>query len=119
MRHLPSLESPLNRFKDGTSLRIDVQGVTFFTRGTGIRDLAQVRYLKEMRRGNGGDEQRSYWIATVQYAYVAPAKDPRKRQWNPLGLRIVEFRAEAEVVSAQEVRKGGDTVPLRTTGAGR
>lgn len=92
-------DSPLNKHKDGTTVRADVQGVTFFTRANGIRDLAQVRYVKAVRRGNGPAEQRSHWTATIQYAYVAPAKDPRRRQWNPLGLRIVDFRAEAEAVS--------------------
>ena len=80
-------------------MRADVQGVTFFTRANGIRDLAQVRYVKAVRRGNGAAEQRSHWTATIQYAHVAPAKDPKRRQWNPLGLRIVDFRAEAEAVS--------------------
>lgn len=92
-------ESPLNKHKDGTTVRAEVQGVTFFTRANEVRDLAQVRYVKAVRRGNGADEQRSHWTATIQYAYVAPAKDPRRRQWNPLGLRITDFRAEAEAVS--------------------
>jgi type IV secretion system protein VirB8 len=103
-------ESPLNRYKDGTTVRVDVQGVTFFARANGIRDLAQVRYLKGIRRGNGADEQRSYWTATIQYAYVAPAKDPRRRQWNPLGMRIVEFRAEAEAVDEASASKSLDEV---------
>jgi type IV secretion system protein VirB8 len=92
-------DSPLNKYKDGTTVHADVQGVTFFTRANRVRDLAQVRYVKALRRGNGAAEQRSYWVATIQYAYVAPAKDPRRRQWNPLGLRIIDFRAEAEAVS--------------------
>ena len=92
-------ESPLNKHKDGTTVDAEVQGVTFFTRANGVSDLAQVRYVKATRRGNGANAQRSHWTATIQYAYVAPAKDPRRRQWNPLGLRIVDFRAEAEAVS--------------------
>jgi type IV secretion system protein VirB8 len=92
-------ESPLNKHKDGTTVRAEVQGVTFFTRANEVQDLAQVRYVKAVRRGNGADEQRSHWTATIQYAYVSPAKDPRRRQWNPLGLRITDFRAQAEAVS--------------------
>ena len=108
--------SPLNQYKDGTTVRAEVQGVTFFTRGNGIRDLVQVRYIKGIRRGNAADEQRSHWAATIQYAYVAPAKDPRKRQWNPLGLRIVEFRAEAEAGSAAPTSTATDEVALESTG---
>jgi type IV secretion system protein VirB8 len=95
-------DSPLNKHKDGTSVRADVQGVTFFKRANGVQDLAQVRYVKAVRRGNGADERRSHWTATIQYAYVAPSKDPKRRQWNPLGLRIIDFRPEAEAVSDDE-----------------
>lgn len=88
--------SPLNVYKDGSIVRANVQSVTFFTRSSGLSDLAQVRFAKSLRRGNGADEQRTYWIATIQYAYAKPASDPSVRRWNPLGLRIVEYRAEAE-----------------------
>ena len=59
-------ESPLNRHKDGSSVRVQVSSITFFKRGSGTEDLAQVRYVKALRTGNG-NEQRSYWISTVQY----------------------------------------------------
>lgn len=108
--------SPLNVYKDGSTVRAEVQGVTFFTRGNGIRDLAQVRYTKGMRRGNGSDEQRSYWTATIQYAYGAPAKDARHRQWNPLGLRIVEFRTEADAVSDRSVPRVDSVTALEPAG---
>lgn len=88
--------SPLNVYKDGSTMRTDVQSVTFFRRSSGLSDLAQVRFAKSLRRGNDADEQRTYWIATIQYAYAKPASDPRVRRWNPLGLRILEYRAEAE-----------------------
>jgi type IV secretion system protein VirB8 len=109
--------SPLNVYKDGTSVRVEVQGVTFFTRANGIGDLGQVRYLKAMRRANGAEELRSQWIATIQYAYVAPATDPRRRLRNPLGLRIVEFRAEAEAMPEREPT-AGRTTPMEPPGGG-
>jgi type IV secretion system protein VirB8 len=109
--------SPLNTYKDGTTVRTAVQGVTFFTRASGIRDLAQVRYLKAVQRGNGAAEQRSYWTATIQYAYVAPAKDPKKRQWNPFGLRIVDFRAEAEAVDPSSAAKSIEPVEQNDFGS--
>jgi type IV secretion system protein VirB8 len=96
--------SPLNLYRDGTSVRAEVESVSFFTRATGITDLAQVRYLKAARQGDGASEQFTHWIATVQYAYVAPASDPRLRRWNPLGLRIVEFKAEPEVAEGAGTR---------------
>jgi type IV secretion system protein VirB8 len=94
--------SPLNLYKDGsTTIRVQVQSVSFFERGNGVADLAQIRYLKAKRQGTGA-EQLTYWIATIQYAYGAPSKEVRTRRWNPLGFKIVEFNAEPEVGTAPQ-----------------
>ena len=89
--------SPLNLYKDGTTVRAQVTSVSFFTRSSGVGDLAQVRYLKAKRPAGGAEEQLSYWIATVQYSFTEAAKDPQTRRWNPLGFKIVEFRPEPEI----------------------
>jgi type IV secretion system protein VirB8 len=91
--------SPLNVYKDGSTVRVQVESVSFFTRGSGLSDLAQVRYLKALRQGGGSDEKYSHWVATIQYAYAAPAKDPKTRRWNPLGFKVVDFKPEPEVLS--------------------
>lgn len=91
-------ESPLNRYKDGTTVSAEVISISFFTRGSGVSDLAQVRYAKVAHPAGGSAAQRSYWIATIQYAYTKPASDARTREWNPLGFKVVEFRAEPEVL---------------------
>ncbi len=88
--------SPLNVHKDGSTVRVQVRSVSFFTRASGLADLAQVRYLKALRAGPGADEKFTYWVATVQYAYTEAAKDPRTRRWNPLGFKVLEFNSEAE-----------------------
>ena len=90
--------SPLNRYKDGTTVRAQVSAVSFFQRGNGISDLAQVRYLKGQRTGNGAEEQLTHWIATIQYVYAEPSADPKVRRWNPLGFKIVDFKSEPEVL---------------------
>src|SRR5208282_2181195 len=69
--------SPLNLHKDGSSVRVQVNAVSFFTRASGLSDLAQVRYLKALRQGSGAEESFTHWVATIQYAYGEPAKDPR------------------------------------------
>lgn len=94
--------SPLNVHKDGSSVRAQVESVSFFRRAAGNSDIAQVRYLKAERQGSGAQEQFTHWIATIQYAYTAPSKDPRVRRWNPLGFKIVELTAEPEVVPNSE-----------------
>jgi type IV secretion system protein VirB8 len=90
--------SPLNLHKDGSSVRVQVNAVSFFTRATGLSDLAQVRYLKAARQGAGSDESFTHWVATIQYAYGEAAKDPKTRRWNPLGFKIIDFRTEPEVL---------------------
>ena len=51
-----------------------------------------------MRQGGGTDEKYTHWVATIQYAYADPAKDPKTRRWNPLGFKIVEFKSEPEAL---------------------
>jgi type IV secretion system protein VirB8 len=93
---LTNPDSPLNRYKDGSTLRVDVQSLSFFERGSGLNDLAQIRYTQHRRNPDGGEVSTTAWIATLQYAYVTPSADPNLRRWNPLGFRIVEFRPERE-----------------------
>lgn len=90
--------SPLNVNKDGSTIRAQVVSVSFFKRANGVGDLAQVRYLKARRPSDGVNETVTHWIATIQYVYGDPPKDPRVRRWNPLGFKIVEFKPEAEVL---------------------
>jgi len=99
--------SPLNVHKDGSTVRVEVQAVSFFQRGSGITDLAQVRYLKAQRQAGGADERVTHWIATVQYAFTAPSQDARLRRWNPLGFKVLELNTEPEVPEQVATGKGG------------
>jgi type IV secretion system protein VirB8 len=89
--------SPLNLYRDGTTIRAQVTSVSFFTRADGVTDLAQVRYFKAKRQAGSAEEARTYWIASIRYAYGSPSTDPRIRRWNPLGFKIVDFVPEPEV----------------------
>lgn len=91
--------SPLNTYKDGTVVRAEVTSVSFFKRGNGVGDLAQVRYVKARRSAGAPTDAVTHWIATLQYAYTDPSKDTRVRAWNPLGFKIVDFRPEPEVLN--------------------
>jgi len=99
--------SPLNVHKDGSTVRVQVEAVSFFQRASGVTDLAQVRYLKAERQGNGATERMTHWIATIQYAYSAPSKDPRVRRWNPLGFKVVELTSEPEASAQPAVTSAG------------
>jgi type IV secretion system protein VirB8 len=91
-------ESPLNKFKDGTTVRVSVQSVSFFERASGRTDLAQVRFIKVTRTADTGPEVLTHWIATVHYAYGKSPGDVRARQWNPLGFRIIDMQTEPELI---------------------
>ena len=103
-------ESPLNKFKDGTTVHITIQSVSFFERANGRTDLAQVRFVKATRAGGTGPEVLSHWIATVHYAYGKSPSDIKTRQWNPLGFRILDIQTEPELV---EPSTANVTVGLR------
>jgi type IV secretion system protein VirB8 len=92
-------DSPLNRYKDGTTVRIEIQSISFFERGSGATDLAQVRYTRLTEPGGTGATTTSHQLATLQFAYGKPAADAAIRRWNPLGFRIQSFRSEPEVVT--------------------
>jgi type IV secretion system protein VirB8 len=107
--------SPLNLYRDGSTVRAQVSSISFFERGNGVSDLAQARYTKAKRAAGGTDEQVTHWIATIQYTYGEPSKDPKVRRWNPLGFKVVEFKSEPEVLAepsavvASEPGAGGRT----------
>jgi len=92
-------ESPLNIYKDGTTIQARVISVSFFTRADGVADLAQVRYIKAKRQAGSAEEQRTHWIATIRYAFAKPSTEPATRRWNPLGFKVVDFRPEPEALA--------------------
>jgi type IV secretion system protein VirB8 len=91
-------QSPLVLYKDGTTVRSQLQSISFIKRADGSQDLAQARFLTATRQGGSGAETMRHWIATIQYDYVAPSKDEQLRALNPLGFRILEYRREPEVL---------------------
>src|SRR6185312_13503147 len=107
--------SPLNRYKDGTTVSAEVISISFFTRASGVSDLAQVRFAKVVHPAGGSAAQRSYWIATIRYAYTKPSSDLKSREWNPLGFRVVDFRADPEVLPDG----GSQNSPSAAAAAGR
>jgi type IV secretion system protein VirB8 len=99
-------DSPLNRYKDGTTVRVQVQSVTFLSRADGRKDLAQVRFLTGKRTGGSGAEVLNHWIATMEYHYQPPSLDDRQRAMNPMGFRVTEYRREPEVIEPATVANG-------------
>jgi type IV secretion system protein VirB8 len=89
--------SPLNVHRDGSRIWAQGQSVSFFKRASGLSDLAQVRYLKSELQSAGSQARITRWIATIQYTYAAPSREPRLRRWNPLGFKVLDLSSEPEV----------------------
>jgi type IV secretion system protein VirB8 len=89
-------DSPLNLNADGSTVRVQVNAVSFLSPASGRDDLAQVRFLTA-RSAGGGTEQVTQYVATLQYAYGPASSDDRQRAFNPLGFKVLEYRKEPEV----------------------
>ena len=79
--------------------------MSFFERASGVEDLAQVRYARSRRTSASANDQVSHWIATIQYVYGDPPKDPSVRRWNPLGFKILQFRSEPETLPPEAAER--------------
>ena len=103
-------ESPLVKFRDGSTVRSQVKAISFLKRADGSQDLAQVRFLTALKQGGSGTEAIQHWIATIEYSYGAPSKDEHLRALNPLGFKILEYRREPEIAP--------DTAPTPSAATG-
>ncbi|MGH8290546.1 MAG: virB8 family protein [Steroidobacteraceae bacterium] len=92
--------SPLNAHKDGSTVTVSVEDVSFFKRASGIQNLVQVRYLTSLREGSGAAGAERHWIATIEYAYGKPSSSAKERLLNPLGFKVVSLTREPEVLSS-------------------
>jgi type IV secretion system protein VirB8 len=90
-------QSPLNVYKDGTTVRVQIRSISFLKLESGRENVAQVRFTRYTRPGGTGPEQASSWISTIEFAYAPPSKDEQLRALNPLGFRVLEYRREPEV----------------------
>lgn len=95
--------SPLNLHKDGSTDTIRIESVSFLKSASRTSGLAQVRYARIERQGDGAPGHISHWIASIGYRYDKPPDDPRTRGWNPLGFEVLDLGVEPEVfATAQE-----------------
>jgi type IV secretion system protein VirB8 len=94
-------QSPLVLYKDGTTVTVHIKGITFLKPESGTNDMAQVRYTTETRHGGNGAPIVSHWLSTIKYAYGAPSKNDKIRGMNPMGLKILSYNKEPEVIADQ------------------
>lgn len=89
--------SPLNVHKDGSTETVRIESVSFFKRESGDTELAQVRYARLERQGEGAPGRITHWIASIQYRYGKAPDDPQTRSWNPVGFEVLHLGIEPEV----------------------
>lgn len=94
--------SPLNVHRDGSTETVRVESVSFFNHASSASDLAQVRYARIARQGDGAPGRISHWIASIEYRYGKPPDDPRTRGWNPLGFEVLDLGIEPEVLGTAQ-----------------
>ena len=99
-----SPQSPINLYKDGTTIRVQIRSISFLSLGSG-KEVAQVRFTKFARPGGTGDDQATHWVSTIDFAYSKPSSDEKLRSLNPLGFKVVEYQREPEVAT-QTAPKG-------------
>jgi len=100
-------DSPLNRYRDGTTLTVKVHAITFLHHDPQDVGLVQVRFSTVLHPAGGGAERQSQWIATIAYRYEGVPADSVDREANPLGLRIREYQKEPEVATALDAVGAG------------
>ena len=98
--------SPLNVHKDGSTDTVRIESVSFFKRASGLSNLAQVRYARIERQGEGAPGQITHWIASIEYRYGKPPDDGRARSWNPLGFEVLDLGIEPEVAGTSQDPSG-------------
>jgi type IV secretion system protein VirB8 len=83
-------ESPQNLLGKAAVARIQVKAISLIN-----RHVVQVRYLRDVRRGE--EHKVTHWVATLTYAYVNAPTSVNDRLVNPLGFLVSEYRADPEV----------------------
>jgi type IV secretion system protein VirB8 len=96
-------ESPLVLYKDGTTITVHIKGITFLEPDSGARDTAQIRFTTEKRPGGNAAPQVTHWLSTIKYGYGEPSKNDKIRGLNPMGLRILTYHKEPEVIAEQPI----------------
>lgn len=82
-------ESPQNLLGRGAVARVQVKAISLLG-----RNIVQVRFLRDTRRGE--EHKLSHWVATLTYAYVNAPTSSNDRLVNPLGFLVSEYRADPE-----------------------
>lgn len=88
--------SPLYLLKKDKKVMVRVVSVTF------VGDVAQVRFIKYVKNSNGTmapEYKPANFVATIAYDYLKKIRTEQQRLINPLGFRVISYRADPENVA--------------------
>lgn len=88
--------SPQNIYGSDAYIAIQITNITFIA-----EDTAQVRFIREVERGNLPDRAVSA-IATITYRVTGEPTGEEAIISNPLGYRVTSYRSDASVISNAE-----------------
>jgi type IV secretory pathway component VirB8 len=92
--------SPLNIHRDGSSVGVRIQAVSFLGRARGGGHLAQVRFERITRQPGGTVRSRRQWIATLGYRFTGAPARAAARRWNPLGFEVTALELERDALGS-------------------
>ena len=99
--------SPLNVHRDGSTVSVRIEAVSFLGRTAGGARLAQVRFERIERQADGTRKGSGQWIATLTYRFTAAPASAAARRWNPLGFEVTALELEREVLGRHSGARSG------------
>lgn len=94
--YMLSDQSPVKVLSNKMKMLVKVNGITFLDDG-----MAQIRFTKMIAEPDGKAAAGyipTKWIATVKFDFSKKVKTEEQRLLNPLGLNVISYRVDAEVI---------------------
>ncbi len=94
--YMMSEYSPVKKLAKSMKMQVKVNGITFLD-----SDTAQIRFTKMIADPDGKQAtgyQTTKWLATVKFDFGKQIKTEQQRLLNPLGMSIISYRVDAEVI---------------------
>lgn len=94
--------SPLNEYRDGGTVAVRIEAVSFLGSTNPDGQLAQVRFERVTRQADGVRQRTGHWIETMRYRFSGPPTSAAVRQWNPLGFEITALERRREMLHEED-----------------
>lgn len=94
--YMMSEYSPVKKLAKSLKMQVKVNGITFLD-----NDTAQIRFTKMIADPDGKQAtgyQVTKWLATVKFDFSKKITTEQQRLLNPLGMSVISYRVDAEVI---------------------